>query len=120
MTDQGGFTTIMELVVVTVLIGLLTAIAASQFSDLSESAAAAQCKANESAVEAAAAHAFADSTMNSHPVYPAGFQATMSRDNSIPRCSESGIAFAPGNGYDPVSGLASCPANFALQKKKTS
>ncbi|MFQ5706882.1 MAG: type II secretion system protein [bacterium] len=112
MKNQSGFTLI-ELIMVIVILGILSAIAVPKFVDLSDSAKAAKCKANQAAVEAAASIAYADSAIAGNPVFPTVLSAAMFRNGQIPTCPYDGDQIA----YDPTNGTASCPNNLAEHQR---
>jgi MSHA pilin protein MshA len=111
MDNQDGFTLI-ELILVIVVIGILTAIAVPQFVDLSDSAQASQCKENQAAIEAAASIAYADSAIISIPRFPTVLSANMFKENAIPDCPATETVYATGSGYNAVIGAATCPTNI--------
>lgn len=112
MNNQSGFTLI-ELIMVIVIIGILAAIAVPQFVDLSDSAEAAECKANQAAVEAAANIAYADSAIAGNPSYPTSLTTGMFKSGAIPTCPEDGSNIS----YDNSTGLATCPNSLSAHAR---
>jgi len=107
MKNQSGFTVI-ELTTVIVIIGLLAGVAVPKFADVSNSGGAAKCKANQAAVEGAAAIAYADSAIADNPKFPKKLTASMFRHNEIPTCPFDGSNIH----YHNTNGTAYCPNNF--------
>ena len=106
LQNQSGFTLI-ELIMVIVIIGLVAGVAVPKFVDLSDSAEAAKCKANQAAVEAAAALAYADNAFAGNPMFPNNLKKAMFKHNAIPRCPVKKKII-----YSDNYGTASCPNNI--------
>ncbi len=112
MPNQSGFTLI-ELILVMVIIGLLAALVVPKFVDLSDSAKATECKANQAAVEAAAAITYADSAMAGNAIFPNKLNAAMFRHGSIPTCPVVTENETEKIKYDKKDGSARCPTNIS-------
>jgi len=112
MPNQSGFTLI-ELILVMVIIGLLAALVVPKFVDLSDSAKATECKANQAAVEAAAAITYADSAMAGNAMFPKKLNAAMFRHGSIPTCPVVTENETEKIKYDKKDGSARCPTNIS-------
>ena len=116
MHNQSGFTLI-ELIMIIVIIGLLAGLAVPKFVDLSDSAKATECEANQAAVEAAAAITYADSAMAGNAIFPNVLNAAMFRHGSIPTCP-----ILIGNKrkeikYFKNDGSARCPTNISTHAR---
>ena len=106
MQNQSGFTLI-ELIMVIVIIGLVAGVAVPKFVDVSDSAEATECKANQAAGEAAAAITYDDSAMAGNPMFPTALTPSMSEHNRIPTCPLDGHNIH----YHNTTGTAYCPNN---------
>jgi len=106
--NEAGFTLI-ELITVIVILGILAAIAVPKFVDLSDKAKASACKANQAAIESAAAIAYADSAAAGNAVFPPASQILATSNNPFfangkaPTCPSGGTYT-----YDQTTGTVTC------------
>jgi len=80
---------------------------------VSDSAKATKCKANQAAVEAAAAITYADSAMAGNAMFPETLSAAMFRRGSIPTCPYDRKEI----NYDKNDGSARCPNNISTHAR---
>lgn len=108
MKSQGGFTLI-ELIMVIVILGILAAVAVPKFVDLSGSAQASACKANQGAIESAASMAYADSAAAGNAKFPD--TAVIMASSGNPHFPTGKAPTCPSGGtytYDPNNGTVTC------------
>ncbi len=101
--NQKGFTLI-ELIMVIVILGILAAVAVPKFVDLSDNAKASACKANQAAIESAAAVKYAENAAAGNAQYPAEADLpALFPSGTLPSCPSGGTYT-----YDQSSGSVTC------------
>lgn len=104
MKNQSGFTLI-ELIMVIVILGILAAVAVPKFVDLSGNANASACKANQAAIESAAAIAYAQNAASGSASFPTDMLTNTNyyARGEVPSCPDAGTYT-----YDSATGTVSC------------
>ncbi|MFO7889277.1 MAG: type II secretion system protein [bacterium] len=102
---EKGFTLI-ELIIVMVIIGILTAVIVPRFLDLSSSAEASACKQNQASIEAAANIGYAQNALAGNAEYPADIAAMVLAGylDETPLCPTDDAAY----NYTQADGTAEC------------
>ncbi len=109
--NEKGFTLI-ELIIVMIIIGILTAVVVPRFLDLSSAAEAAACQQNQASIESAANIGYAKYALGGDAKYPATIQAMVDSGwlPEMPTCPAQGGGYtylATGN----QAGTVSCALN---------
>ncbi len=100
-----GFTLI-ELVIVIVLLGILSAFAVPKFIDMSENAENATCRANLAHLRSGIAIYRADTIVQRSPAWPASLDIVVEGgEGSVPTCPIEGESYL----YDSTTGIVDCP-----------
>lgn len=104
MKNQSGFTLI-ELIMVIVILGILAAVAVPKFVDLSGNANASACKANQAAIESAAAIAYAENAASGSAAFPTDMLTSTAyyANGAVPTCPDAGTYT-----YSSTTGTVSC------------
>jgi prepilin-type N-terminal cleavage/methylation domain-containing protein len=91
-TGEKGFTFV-ELIVVIVIISILVAASATKFIDLSNSAQAGACRANQLALETAQTMYYTENILNGNSHYAESFDELIHylQDETIPVCAGDGV-----------------------------
>ena len=97
-----GFTLI-ELVIVIVLLGILSAFAVPKFIDMSQDAEDATCKANLAHLRSGIAIYRADTIVQRSPAWPSSLSEVVEGD-SVPTCPINGVGYS----YDFETGTVTC------------
>ena len=84
---------------------------------MSDSGQATKCKANQAAVEAAAAITYADSAMAGNAIFPKKLKAAMFKHGSIPTCPFVKENETEKIKYDKKDGSARCPNNISTHAR---
>lgn len=113
---EKGFTLI-ELIIVMVIIGILTAVIVPRFLDLSSAAEASACKQNQASIEAAANIGYAKNALDptTGAVFPASVATMVTRGflDSAPTCPSGGQNYDAAGGYTQANGICGCPGGVS-------